>query len=147
VTGPSRWSLGATIQRSVQIVPALILLLGRPEVRVQVVIKSLMELNSTTKAIFITSNFVSLSSILAAADRVNALASKIRGVMTPLPKQWTGGELALHNFGAAEESLLSLSQLEAVRYLLLNPFPELELLRPHPLSLNFFLSPGGLAPC
>jgi hypothetical protein len=85
-----------------------------------------MELNSTAKAIFIVCNFASLSSVLAAADRVNTLASKIRGIMAPLPEPWTCGELALYNFGAAEESLLSLSQLEAVRYLLLNSLPELQ---------------------
>lgn len=91
ITGPSPESLGATIATTLctKCTPALLILVGRSGPRIQTVIKSITTVNSAAKAIFVPCDLASLSSVREAADKINALTSKIHvvinsaGIMVP----------------------------------------------------------------
>ena len=91
ITGPSPESLGATIAITLctKCTPALLILVGRSGPRIQTVIKFITTVNSAAKAIFVPCDLASLSSVREAADKINALTSKIHvvinsaGIMVP----------------------------------------------------------------
>ena len=101
ITGPSPESLGAAIATAIctSSTPALLILVGRSESKIDAVIESIVDLNAAVKTSFVPCDLASLSSVQQAAARINALTSKIHVLIN------SAGIMALPTFDKSADGI------------------------------------------